>query len=597
MEFVYPLLSAFVLSCLLTRIVIASRDTLQWIVRPPQEDRWHRVKVPSLGGIAMFLTFTASMFWFGQALPRIFPLLLGGTVIFVMGLVDDLRPMPAYAKLIVQIATACLMVLLGVHVAFTGNPAIYIPLTILWLVGITNAFNLLDNMDGLAGGIALVTVIVLGFLTLGSESPLSPILLCILAGSILGFLVFNVHPAKIFMGDCGSQWLGFTLATLTILDTWKSATNLFLLLATPAFVLAVPILDTTLVTINRKIHGRPISQGGTDHASHRLVALGVGEGKTVVVLWLLSLIFGLIAILAHLFRVETWALLISGGAIFAMTFGLFLTDVKVYEAPRPADRRHRARVLNIDLLYKRRIVEILIDTILIGASYTLAYLLRFDWRIDAFNLPLLAKTLPMVMGVKLFIMLLFGLYRGIWGYVTFESVGRMFKVLLLASLATVFVIVAVYRFQGFSRTLFVIDFVLLFALMAGVRALLRSFRESVLAFPEGGIRLLLVGAGDASRGLLMEIRRRRDWNLRPVAILDDTWKSQGKALVGVPILGGLDSLERVARELDIDQILITAEFGSVAERQAVQIKCRSTGLPVITMPSTEDVLFGRATTS
>ncbi|HLG20991.1 MAG TPA: hypothetical protein VI895_14405, partial [Bdellovibrionota bacterium] len=505
------------------------------------------------------------------------------------GLIDDRRPMLPYIKLAGQIAAACLLILFGIHVAFTGNPLFYVPLTIAWVVAITNGFNLLDNMDGLAGGIAVIAAVFFGLLAGQIEGGISPTAVAIFAGSVLGFLVFNLHPARIFMGDCGSQWIGFTLAAFTIADTWQSASNLVLMLATPALLLAVPIFDTTLVALNRKLHGRPVSRGGRDHASHRLVALGLTERKTVWILWGLAILFGSTALFAHEYDVFSWVLLAGGLFIFVVTLGIFLTDAKIYDkAAAPKERRQIPR---LEIMYKRRIVEIVLDTVLIGGSYNLAYLLRYDWNLDSYFLQQLARSLPLVVATKLIIFLATGLYRGLWTYIDFDQFSRMLKSNLLASVGTILVILGFYRFEGFSRTVFVIDFILLLVAMGGTRALLRGLRESVFAFPESGVRILVIGGGEACRFLLHEVRRNRQWNLRPVAILDDDRRKHGKSILGIPIVGSQEEMPRILAEKKVDQIVIAIPSAKPSERSAIEQRCALTGLPHVTMQSLEETLI------
>ncbi len=590
MELIVPFFLSLILGGVLTRFLLAFDDEKSWLIRTPTADRWHEQATPSMGGIAMFSAFTICFLLFRQFQPDSLKVLLGGALIFLLGFIDDLRPLPPYSKLVGQIATACLMILLGVHVAWPGNPLVFIPLTLFWIIGITNAFNLLDNMDGLAGGVAVIgTFFLLALSILTGHFTLSMPLLAIFIGSVTGFLRYNIYPARIFMGDCGSQWIGFTLAVLTILDTWRSASNLFLTLATPLLVLAVPIFDTTLVTLNRKIHGKPVSQGGKDHASHRLVALGMSQKKTVTVLWGLSALFGLSVLFAHIYNVQAWGLLISGVVIFIVVFGIFLTDAKVYNTPQSIEKS-RPWIPSVDLFYRRRIIEILIDTLLIGLSYVLAYLLRYDWNVSEYTIAQLGLTLPIIITTKLILFMMFGLYRGLWTYIDFEGVSKLFRTSLLASAGTVLAILGIFRFNGFSRSLFAIDFVVLFALMGGTRALLRAMRESLFAYPDQGRRVLVIGAGDAGRFVLEEIRKNRNWNLRPVAILDDDVSKKGRPLVGVPVVGGVDNLSSAVQEYKIEQIIIAIPSLETVKRTFIEEACRRSGLPFASLLSFEKMI-------
>lgn len=514
----------------------------------------------------------------------------GGTLIFALGLLDDIFGLRPYTKLAGQIAVACLMIAFGIHAQVTWNPFFYIPMTILWIVGITNAFNLLDNMDGLAGGIALISLLFMGFLSQMTGGAIPMDWVVVFLGSIGGFLLFNRHPAKIFMGDCGAQWLGFMIACLAIVDTWHNVSNLFLMIATPVLVLAVPIFDTALVALNRKIQGRPLSQGGRDHSSHRLVALGLSQKQTVSVLWGLSILFGLVAVFSRLYSVEAWALIIGSAVIFSLVFGLFLGDARVdvqaaKQAPKPR------KVFDLNLMYKRRIVEIIIDTILIGGAYTVAYLLRYDWSLDHFLMGQLEKTLPLIVAIKLIAFLSFGLYRGLWTYIDFDGFLRLLRVTLLSSVVAILVILGTFRFEGFSRTLFAIDFVVLVAFMTATRALLRALRESIFAFPEGGVRILVVGAGDAGRYLLNEIRKNRQWNLRPVALLDDDERKKGKKLLDIPIVGNCGDIWQVIQKKSIERIIIAIPSASNETLRELERTCDEAGIPHTTMPSLEQTLI------
>jgi UDP-GlcNAc:undecaprenyl-phosphate/decaprenyl-phosphate GlcNAc-1-phosphate transferase len=517
-------------------------------------------------------------------------ILAGGTIVFALGLLDDIRHLPPYTKLAGQIAAACGMIALGTHVGFSPHPFVYIPLTLLWIVGITNAFNLLDNMDGLAGGTALISVFFMGVLSQMRGGTVPMEVTVIFLGAIAGFLWFNRNPARIFMGDCGSQWLGFTIACLSIAGSWHNASNLFLMIATPVLILAVPIFDTTLVALNRKIHGRPLSQGGKDHASHRLVALGLGERRTVSILWGLAILFGSIAVFAQVYALEEWTLVTGCAVTFVLVFGLLLGDAKIYPKLDPSPERPFWRLPG-ELMYKRRIVEIAIDTIVIGGSYSVAYLLRYDWRLGPFFLDQLAKTLPIVLGTKLLVFLVFGLYRGLWTYIDFEGLSRLLRASILASTASILVILGLYRFSGFSRTLFAIDFIILYLLMSGTRALLRALRESIFAFPESGVRILVVGAGDASRYLLAEIRRNRQWNLRPVAIVDDDRRKQGKKILDIPIVGNRHDIPRIVREKSVSKIVIAIPSVRGETLRELIKSCEMSGVSFAVMQSLEDTLI------
>ena len=242
------------------------------LVSVPKEDRWSKRETPLLGGVALFFGFLGgSLPFLPLGDPKVRAILVGASLLFAVGLWDDAKRVRPSTKLAAQIAAAAILVMAKVEVEILGTWTVGIPITIFWVVGITNALNLLDNMDGLAPGVGAITALVLA--AFGPSSGvewLTPLALAV-AGASLGFLPWNVSPARQFLGDAGSLPLGFLLAAAGILGTYREAGNVMLVLAAPVFVLGVPILDTTLVALVRLRERRPIHLGGKDHSSHRLV--------------------------------------------------------------------------------------------------------------------------------------------------------------------------------------------------------------------------------------------------------------------------------------------------------------------------------------
>ena len=246
------------------------------------------------------------------------------------------RALPPQVKLAGQITAACVLMIGGIHIEL-GRPAplaaVELAITLLWLIGITNAFNLLDNMDGLSAGIASIAGLMLfAHNAMQGHVPLA-ILWLVVAGAAAGFLIHNFYPATIFMGDCGSMTFGFALAGLALMGARGVASDLFLALLVPIAILGLPIFDTSLVTIVRRIHGRPVTLGGRDHLSHRLVALGLSERGAVLVLYAISAGLGALGLVA--LYLGFWSALATGAlAVVAIVlFGVFLGQVRVYGEP------------------------------------------------------------------------------------------------------------------------------------------------------------------------------------------------------------------------------------------------------------------------
>src|SRR5262249_18695240 len=269
------------------------------IVAVPRRDRWHSRPTASMGGIAIYLAFVIGCFIFAPDLSRAYLILIAATLLFGAGIVDDIRQLKPYVKLVMQVVAASILVFGGLRLPgmiWTSWALCVGFLTIFWLVALTNAINLMDNMDGLGGGISLIAWAFLAVTFLVNGQTAEAALPLILAGAVAGFLWFNFNPASIFMGDCGSMFLGFAPSGIPLLSDFGRARNLVSVLATPVLILTIPIFDTVVVAVTRKLSGRPVSQGGRDHTSHRLVALGMSERRATLLLYLFAALSGALAL-------------------------------------------------------------------------------------------------------------------------------------------------------------------------------------------------------------------------------------------------------------------------------------------------------------
>ena len=272
-----PLSVCLVLSALLTPVarVMAGRLGL---LDKPSAHKAHETPTPLMGGTAMFAALAIGAVASGLLTGRMAGIVLAATLLFGLGLWDDARGMAPKVKFLGQLLAVGLAVSLGLVARVAGTPLLDIPLTLLWLVGLTNSLNLLDNMDGISSGVAAVVAVFFFFAaTVLGDGQVGAVALC-LAGAALGFLIYNFPPATIFLGDSGSMVYGFVLAALGIL-LMNEARGPSEMLA-PCALMALPTLDTTLVTVTRRLEGRDISQGGKDHMSHRMAALGA-SARTV----------------------------------------------------------------------------------------------------------------------------------------------------------------------------------------------------------------------------------------------------------------------------------------------------------------------------
>jgi len=324
---IYASFLAVVLSAVLTALLVKIAPQRGWVVIPSQ-NRWNRRVVAQFGGVPVLLA-TCSVLLFLPAARHLLNLLLLTVGIAVLGFIDDLVGLGPKPKLVIQILLASLAVQFGVVHSLTHTPSLNALFTVLWIVGITNAFNLIDNIDGLAAGIGVMALLQIVLLS-GLQAPVAAFALCLLA-SLVGFLLFNFHPAMVFMGDVGSLAVGFFLACASVM-TPSHLSSLGSVLLLPCLVLFIPIFDMLLVSVTRRLNGRAISRGARDHTSHRLVLLGLSEPQAVGILYLVACIAGVLAFCWEKFWPAWGAGFLSLFLIMATLFWLYLAKLELPES-------------------------------------------------------------------------------------------------------------------------------------------------------------------------------------------------------------------------------------------------------------------------
>jgi len=574
--YLIPFLLSFSLSILITPVV-KRIAVMNGYIAKPREDRWNKNPTALFGGIAIFISFIIPYAIFVKFSITSLGILLAGCFIFGVGIFDDIVHIKPYTKLLGQIVVAALLLNFGVRINVIPYPLISMPLTILWIAAIVNSFNLLDNMDGLSAGIGAIVgmaLFVFSFLNGNFEVGLPAL---ILAGSLLGFLRYNFNPAQIFMGDSGSMFVGFMLGAITLQGTWKESTHLVMVLFIPILVLAVPIFDTLFVALMRSANSRKIFQGGKDHISHRMVVLGLSEKKAVIALYLISAVFGGISILSMFVKPMVTAILISLAVITLIYFGVFLGKVRVY-ADRDLNglrKKNGNVVLNSVYMHKRRILEVGVDFVLICLAYISANLLRYEGVLSIDSQNIIIKSLPIILIVKYIVFFRFGIYRGMWRYVSVMDLVNVFKAVSVSSIASVAIILFIWRFQGFSRTVFIIDWLLLFIFISGSRVLERIYKEIFDQASLSGKRVLIYGAGDAGEFTLREIRNNKILHYEPIGFLDDDEEKLGKRIHGVPVMGAMEDMERLVRTKEINEVIIAMPKASKHVIEDIIAVCNS----------------------
>lgn len=304
-------LVAVTVSYLVTPLVRRLAEYVGAIDVPKDERRVHKVPTPRLGGLAIYLGFMAGILYLGKLTPRMTGVLIGATMIIILGFFDDIKPLSAKFKFVLQIAAAAVAIYGGVRIDFLSNPLNFVfknvpyfnlgiwayPLTLVWIVGVTNAINLIDGLDGLAAGVSTISSITLFVVALNMAHPEAAfiaMLAMILAGATIGFLPYNFNPAKIFMGDTGSLFLGYMLSTISVMGVLKSAAALSILV--PIFAIGLPIFDTLCAMIRRFLSGKSMMEPDKGHLHHRLLDAGLTHRQAVLTLYSISAVLGFSAV-------------------------------------------------------------------------------------------------------------------------------------------------------------------------------------------------------------------------------------------------------------------------------------------------------------
>jgi UDP-GlcNAc:undecaprenyl-phosphate GlcNAc-1-phosphate transferase len=564
-----PALAALALSLVLTPLVRAAARRYKFIAEP-RKDRFSKRPTAMMGGVAIYLSVLAAFLFFVPHTREGWVVMAASTALFFVGLVDDLKDIKPYQKLIGQIFGASAVVYFGLLLPWGWGASAAMALTIFWLIGITNAINLLDNMDGLAAGVsAIAAVFIAANFALNGQTT-EAVMLSVFAAALLGFLVYNSNPATIFMGDCGSLFVGFFLASSALLSASGDRGRSFIVVvAVPVLILFIPIFDTTLVTVVRKLSGRAASQGGRDHASHRLVALGLSERRAVWMLYAFAGASGLLAMQVRQFEYHTSIAMVAGFAVALTLVGVYLAGVKVYDEDEVRAARKKPVVsFLVDLSYKRRIFEVLLDVVLVILAYYFSYVLLFGSDLSAEVWALFLSTVPVLIFLKMASLLAMGVYRGMWRYISLDNLIVYAKAVAAGSVLSVLALLFAFRFEGFSRAVFVLDAMFFFLMLAGSRVAFRVFRQLLPHPTQGGRRVLIYGAGDAGELLLREMRNNLQLQYTPIGFVDDDPFKKGKMIHGLRVFGGNGHLRRVCEEQQVEEVLIsTSKLGDERVRE------------------------------
>jgi len=533
------------------------------LVAAPSGERWHERATPSFGGIGIYgglLAGVGAAVAVGaiDATSELGGILAGCTILFVAGLLDDAFTLNPAAKLGAQFAAAGVVLASGLNVEIVGNDLLAVALGVVWLVGITNAFNLLDNMDGLAASLATVSCAVFAVEAVARDGgDLGVVVALALGAACLGFLPFNLRhrrSAAVFMGDSGSQVIGLALASLALASSWTTAGATLTSVLLPLLVLAIPILDTTLVTVRRTLERRPVTQGGTDHSSHRLVYYGLSEQQAVAALTLLAALLGATALAYNVLsnaRITAVGVLIS--FVVLVQFASFLGDLEERSrraAPGPAPSLWRAFVSQ-----PRRLLEVLVDFAIICVSFLTAYLLFVDEGGNDVQRAVFLATLPVLLAVRYVLFVVAGIYRRVWRYAGERDLLAIAVSIALSVPIVLAVIAKTQPLGDFPLEIFLVDALLCAALVGGSRLALRLLPGGRPGRRGERTRVLIVGAGRSGRSLARELAETADTTV--VGFLDDNPSVRRRRVHGVKVLGALDEAAAHVAALRPDEVLVT----------------------------------------
>jgi len=559
----FAALLSFGLTAALVKLAIRICTAEGWVAKP-RRDRWHRGAPCLFGGVPLWAGFVlvSSLLVDDAVIWKVIGL---SSVMLLLGIADDIFRLRARIKLLVQLANALLLVSIGVMYPISTNLYVCAAFSVLWATGITNAVNLLDNMDGLASGVALIAAGYLAaFYYLGGDTQYA-IVMAIFAGAVAGFLLFNFNPARIFMGDTGSLSIGFFLGSAMLLRRVHLA-NVSAFLFVPVLLLVVPLLDTFFVSVTRRLRGQPISQGGTDHSSHRFVKFGLQERSAVLLLYGISCISGAIALLVRTMRYHD-----ALGFVLSWFFVLFVFGVHLFQAQ--SGRRLSNSVPNlVRQVISRDVLALLLDPAALFLAYYLAYVLRF--RAPGREWATFFQSFPILLIAKFGSLYLTGTYRRSWWRGSVSDVWLIAQAVLLGDVIALAILTGVYRFAGYSRLVFVLDGVISWLILIAVRSSFKLFEHFLFAarVPGSSRRVFLIGTS-AHTEVAIEFLEKA--GIVCVGLIDSNGGVDlGRHVWGVQVLGRVEQIGALATEHRVSEVVIPQLEDSSFSRSELARMCR-----------------------
>ena len=557
----------------------------------PSPRKVHRVPTPRLGGLAVIVTTAIVLTAVAALTPRLrvlredllLPVAIGVLPILLSSLIDDIRGMRALPRLILHFAGAATTVALGVrlgesvhlfsHEIHIGWAAI--PISIIWLAGITNAFNIVDGLDGLSAGLALISSISLAAVSVVSQHWELASVAIVLAGAITGFLPWNIYPARVYLGDTGATVIGFLLGVLTLRGGSTTSSGLAVLL--PVFVVGVPIVETLLSMIRRFVRRLGGAAGGImeadrNHMHHRLLALGLNQQRAVLVLYGVGLLGAACALISLSLDQQNAALLLLtllAGAIFGIVklgydeFAVIRSGavLRMYEGP----------------VLRSGLFVVFFDVALITTAIYAAIVLKYDdWGVhDHRQLALYLLALAPAVTVTTFGLL--GIYKQSWSQANIDDLAKSSA----AAAISVGVTLLITRFaQSVDApfTFFATYGILAVGLVNGSRASYRVLHHWNRRSNVSGEPVLIYGAGKAGALAVREMLANDEVGMRPIGVIDDDSQKRGRILNGFPVMGDLADLENIVMDRKASGVVVASEKIPIANIRQARRMCERNGV-------------------
>ncbi|MFN2196101.1 MAG: hypothetical protein ACK2UW_08265 [Anaerolineales bacterium] len=544
----------------------------------PRADRWHHKSTPIFGGVAIYLAFVLSLIIFKFDWVTYWPLLASSTGMFFLGLYDDFFQLSPPAKIIGQIIAGSLLIYAGYRIEFFKFEFVNILITIIWLVMITNAINLIDNMDGLAGGISIIVAGYLAFLFFRSPSQSDLfIYTLILIGATAGFWIYNFPPAKIFMGDSGSMFLGFSLAALAVVRR-TSASNVLAVLGIPLLLFILPIMDTSFVAITRILRGESPAKGGRDHTSHRLIAFGLSERQTLLVLYAIAILSGGMSIFIEQADYEFSLVFVPILIVTLSILAAYLGRLQIVSGDFARSKSSTVTRVAVELTYRRRIFEVILDFLLISLAFYAAMWLQNDLDLSQTDLNSYFRAVFIVLTGTFAALFLTGVYRRLWEFFGFRDLLVLMRAVVLALIISGMGIWLIL--PDFPQLILTFIYYGMF-LLFGLAATRLSFRFLDQIFIVRRIapaaKVLLYDADSTGILIARWMVAHPEEGFLPAGFVDDDSNKRGREIDGLRVLGSLQDLRQILETEKYDGFVIT-KTGSTFELKSAIEQCQTAGL-------------------